>query len=313
MVAAVRPHGGARGCFGFEVRSSCRFRFLRNGADGSSPLDIRETSSDIAAPADALIAEWVLPDPANAVRARLYRQNGVFHFWAGDAGWYRIHPSDGLIEMSVSDDDVRREQRLWGVPTVLCFMERGDFGLHAAAVEVDGRAVILAAPGRHGKTTLALAFHRMGYRLLTEDTTCCRLAPEPFLLPGPTSVRLRPDVFHGEAPAATQIVSVREDRIHLVLDSDRVGDIRPVPLRAIVFLRGPAERIAIERVHPGQALPDLWALNFHLQNTLARARSFDQLARLAGGIPIWNLHRPLTLSNLEEVVNRIVDACWCPG
>ena len=308
MVVPASPDAGHWGCFGFEVRSSCRFRFLRRGG-GGEPLEIHETSTDITAPDRALVAEWLLPDPATPVRARLYQEDGIFHFWAGDAGWFRIDPAQRTIDLSVCDDDVRREQRLWGVPAVLCFMERGDFGLHAAAVEADGRAILLAAPGRHGKTTLALGFHRMGYRLLTEDTTCCRLEPEPLLLPGPTSVRVRPDVFHGEAPPATSIVSVRDDRIHLMLDADRAGDFRPVPIRAVVFLRGPAERIRLERVEPGQALPDLWALNFHLQNTLARGRSFSQLARLAGHVTIWNLHRPLSLANLDDVVAAIVETC----
>jgi hypothetical protein len=308
MVAAVSSNDEGRGCFGFQVRSRCAFRFLRR-AGGEDTLHVSETTADLTAPGGALIAEWILPDPVTSTGARLYRTDGTFHFWTGDAGWYRIDPAARAIEMSPSDDEVRREQRLWGVPTVLCFMERGDFGLHAAAVEVDGRAIVLAAPGRHGKTTLALGFHRFGYRLLTEDTTCCRLATDPLLLPGPTSVRVRPDVFPGEAPPATTIVSVRDDRIHLMVDADRAGDIRPVPIRAIVFLREPAEAIRLERVKPGEALPDLWALNFHLQNTLARGRSFSQLAQLAAAVGIWNLHRPLSLASLEEVVSRIVETC----
>jgi hypothetical protein len=308
MVAPVLRDTRDRGCFGFQVRSRCGFRFLRRGG-GEDTLDIRETATAITAPDSALIAEWILPDPVSAVRARLYRADGTFHFWTGDAGWFRVDPAARAIDMSVCDDEVRREQRLWGVPTVLCFMERGDFGLHAAAVEVDGCAIILAAPGRHGKTTLALGFHRMGYRLLTEDTTCCRLSSEPLLLPGPSSVRVRPDVFHGEAPPATTIVSVRDDRIHLVVDADRAGDSRPVPIRAVVFLRDPADHIRLDPVKGGEALPDLWALNVHLQSTLARRRSFSQLAQLAAGISIWNLHRPLSLTNLEDVVSRIIQTC----
>ena len=57
---------------------------------------------------------------------------------------------------------------------MLCFRARGDTALHAAAVEVDGQAVVLGAPGTFGKTTLAAAFHAAGHRLLSEDTTCIR-------------------------------------------------------------------------------------------------------------------------------------------
>jgi hypothetical protein len=295
-------------CFGFLVRSRCALKFLRK-TGGKETLEIREAPTPITAPESPLIAEWVLRDAVGDVTTRLYGLNGIYHFWTNDAGWFRIDPAARVVEISDHANEVRREQRLWGVPAVLCFMERGDFGLHAAAVEVAGAAILLAAPGRHGKTTLALAFHARGYRLLTEDTACCRLASGPLLLPGPTSVRLRPDIFRGEAPTGTRVLSVGNDRIHLVLDSDRAGDSLPVPIKALVFLRDPAEHIFLERVKAGQALRDLWALSFHLQNTIARSRSFSQLAQLAGSISVWNLHRPLSLMNLDEVVSRIVETC----
>ena len=295
-------------CFGFVVRSPCVFRFLRQGG-GEETLEVREACEPITAPATPLLAEWIIRDATGDVATRLYGADGIFHFWTVDAGWFRIDPASRQIEMSPDQNEVRREQRLLGVPAVLCFMERGDFGLHAAAVDVGGAAILLAAPGRHGKTTLALAFHERGHRLLTEDTACCRAAATPLLLPGPTSVRLRPDIFDGDVPAGTTVVAVRNDRIHLVLDSSWAADGRPVPIKALVFLREPAEDISLEPVPAGRALPDLWALNFHFPTAPARSRSFVQLAQLAAGIPVWNLHRPLSLNNLDEVVARIVDTC----
>lgn len=308
MVEPVLNVDEAGSCFGFLVRSQFPFRFLRRGG-GKDALDVREAGTPITAPESTLLAEWVLRDVVGDVSTRLYGVDGIFHFWTNDAGWFRVDPAARVIEISPQVNEVRREQRLWGVPAVLCFMERGDFGLHAAAVEVAGGAILLAAPGRHGKTTLALAFHARGYRLLTEDTTCCRLTSGPLLLPGPTSVRLRPDIFHGEAPPGTSLVLVRQDRIHLVLDSDRAGNSLPVPIKGLVFLREAAEQIVLERVETSQALRDLWALNFHLQHTVGRRQSFTQLAQLAGSIGIWNLHRPFSLTNLDEVVSRIVDTC----
>ena len=204
MVDSVPTDLVGGSCFGFQVRSRCDFRFLRKRGEEKT-LEIREALTPIMTPESPLIAEWVLRDAVGDVTNRLYGLNGIFHFWTNDAGWFRIDPAARVVEISDQENEVRREQRLWGVPTVLCFMDRGDFGLHAAAVEVEGAAILLAAPGRHGKTTLALAFHSRGYRLLTEDTTCCRLASGPLLLPGPTSVRLRPDIFRGEAPIGTRV------------------------------------------------------------------------------------------------------------
>jgi hypothetical protein len=269
---------------------------------------VRRTSEPLAADAVPLLFEWSLRDGSSAVAARLHGRDGIFHFWTSDAGWYRIDPSARRIEFAEHPDEIRREQRLWGIPTVLCAKDRGDFVLHAAAVEVDGSAVLLAAPGRFGKTTLAMAFHGRGYRLLTEDTACCSLTPTPQLYPGPTSVRLRPDMFDGKIPAGTTLAAVRDDRIHIALDTERMGDGRPVPIKALVFLRESADDITLASVKAGEALPDLWTLSFRFQSEAERRQSFSQLAQLAAAVPVWNLYRPLEVSNLNEVVSRLLQA-----
>ena len=292
-------------CFGFEIHSSCPFRFLRRGG-GRGVLDVVECSDEINADRGTLLHEWTIRDLEGGVTARLFGSNGLFHFWTSDAGWYRIDPAARRIEMSRHTDDIRREQRLWGIPTALCAKNRGDIVVHGAAVEVDGGTIILAAPGRFGKTTLALMFHRAGYRVLTEDTACCSLTPEPLLYPGPTCIRLRPDMFDGEPPAGTTVAAVRPDRIHLTLDLDRQGDGCPVPIRALVFLRESDETRTV-RLSPGEALPDLWTLTFRFQTDDERRRSFSQLAQMAATVPIWNLYRPLQTATLEEVVARLVE------
>ena len=96
--------------------------------------------------------------------------------WIEGVGWYTIEPTSGRIELPDGADPVAREERLWGIPTSLCIVARGDQTLHAGSVDVGGAAILIGAPGRHGKTTLVTAFHGAGFRLLAEDTTRCRPA-----------------------------------------------------------------------------------------------------------------------------------------
>jgi len=215
----------------------------------------------------------------------------------------------GRIEMPETPDEIVREQRLWGIPTALCFMHREDVALHAAAVEVDGGALVLAAPRRHGKTTLALAFHRHGYRVLSEDLTCCRPATVPTVLPGPALLRIRPDVYDGLPPPGTHVVASRPDRVYLAIDDDHRGSSAPVPITAVVFLRESPDAIAVTPMTRGAALPDLWSLSFRLATDDGRGRTFRQLARLAGALPIWNLCRPMRLGSLDATVEQIVRMC----
>jgi hypothetical protein len=211
--------------------------------------------------------------------------------------------------MPPGHDQILREQRLWGIPAALCFMHRGDVPLHAAAVEIGEGAVVLAAPRKHGKTTLALAFHRRGYRVLSEDLACCRLAPVPAVLPGPALMRVRPDVYDGHAPAGMHVVALRPDRVYLATDEDRRGSAAPVPIIAVVFLREASHRIAIAPTTPSTAITDLWALSFRLPSHVGSAQKFNQLTRLADALPIWNLYRPLRLDALEATVERVLELC----
>lgn len=297
--------GVAPSSFGFQVRSSHRFKLVRSGGR-SGILDVR---AEIATPPPAMtgpVLEWNLNGSPD-VSAKLHFDEHVYDYWISDAGWYRVDPVARTIDIPGGGDELVREHRLWGVPALLCAMQRGDFFVHAAAVEVDNGAVLFAAPGRHGKTTLAMAFHRHGYRVISEDSACCRLAPGPALLPGPALMRVRPDVFDGRAPTGTHIAAVYEDRVYLVIDEDRRGSDDPVPIQALFFLRESANGIHIERVPAHKALPDLWALSFRFPSDADRARCFKQLSGLAASIPIWNLYRPLRLESLSNTVDQIVE------
>lgn len=295
--------------FGFGVESTIPFRFLRGGETTLS-LNVDEAPNSALQQEGAPLFEWKLPDNTGDVTARLYHSAGTYHFWTGDAGWYRIDPVNRNITLPKEGEEVRRELRLWGIPTMLCFVELGDVPLHASAVEIPGGAVLFAAPGRFGKTTLALAFHKKGYRVLSEDLSCCRLTPQPALLPGPACLRVRPDMFNGQVPQGSSLASVRPDRVVLALNSDRSGDCKPVPIRSIVFLRESSDdQIRLERVESIRSLPDLWALSFRPKGNTALGRSFRGLSSLATGTMIWNLYRPLRIEMMNDVIDHIVTVC----
>jgi hypothetical protein len=200
----------------------------------------------------------------------------------------------------------RLEARLWGIPAALCFITRGDVPVHAAAVEVDGSAILFAAPGRHGKTTLASAFVGAGHRLLSEDVSCCRVGERPAVLPGPAMLRVRRDSYeHLEIPG-TYPVMEDPDRVHLAVDESLRGDGSPVPIRAVIFLQEEREW-ELEPVPVPEAIRDLWTLSLKLPNDADRTRCFESLADLARRVPVYNLYRHLDFDRLEEDVKRIAE------
>ena len=105
---------------------------------------------------------------------KLYGGGQIFDFWAENVGWYRIAPFDRTIEVPAGTDALRREMHLWGVPSMVTFTRQGDLSLHSAAIERNGRAVIVAAPGQHGKTTFALALHGPAAGCSRRTSHACR-------------------------------------------------------------------------------------------------------------------------------------------
>ena len=219
-----------------------------------------------------------------------------------------MHPTDPWIGIPEEGNEVRREEHLWGIPAALCLLQRGDLPLHAAAVEVGGGGVLFAAPGRYGKTTLAAAFLDEGHRLLAEDLSCLRLAPDPVIVPGPAMLRVRRDILGEFRPRHARLVGDSGDRVSFAVESSRRGDCRPVPLRAVVLLReGPELRL--DRIPPADALRELWALSTRIPTEENRRRCFSFLGGIVASVPCRWLSRPLRIDRLPEVVAAINEVC----
>lgn len=290
-------------CFGFAVRSSLPFEYLRVGA--GTPLDVSASSAVPDGDGGEVLLQWA-PSSRFPLAGRLIRAAPGFRLWVDTWGWFLVDPDAPRVTLPDTPNVIRREERLWSIPAMLCFLARGDTALHAAAVEVDGQAVVLAAPGTCGKTTLAAAFHSAGYRLLSEDTTCVRAHDRPLVVPGPAMLRLRHDVADQlEVPNATPVGNVEDDRVHLALDPATRGDGSPLALRAIVLLRQADDGLRMQRVPAPHALRDLWALSFRLPTDRDRARCFAAVADLARAVPLWNLYRPLTIRDLPATVEFV--------
>jgi hypothetical protein len=289
--------------FGFKVHSSLSLEYLRAGE--GEPLEVVVDPDAGSEPHGVLLAEWS-PTPELSFHARLYADGDRYRLWTQDGGWISIDPKARRIALDDAALAARREERVWSIPAILCFLERGDLPLHAAAVEIDGAAVLLGAPRTFGKTTLAAGFVRAGHRLLAEDVSCIRPGDRPALIPGPAMLRMRRDVAAAIELPRTYTVREDDDRVHLALAEDWRGDCSPVPIDAVVFLRPSNGELKLERVSPAEAIRDLWSLSFRLPSDSARAESFARIVDFLKDVRVWNLYRPLRFDQIGAAVDRIV-------
>lgn len=310
MTRADAASGGAQSqgtCFGFSVHSSLPFHYLRDGNEGGA-LEISAPSQDGPGPDGRLLVEWT-PREGRPLHARLYQAGAGYRLWISSGEWFDIDPEAGRIAVPQTPNPILREERLWGIPAALCFLNRGDLAIHAAAVDIDGAAVLLAAPGRFGKTTLAAAFLAAGYRVLSEDQSCLTFSSTPAVIPGPAMLRVRRDVFRHLTLSGARIVAEGEGRVSLALDADVRGDCTPVPVGAVVLLREGGDGARVERLRPPDVVPDLWALSFRIPVEGDWDRCFAGITQLAWRTPVWNLYRPLKIQELYGTVEQIVATC----
>lgn len=120
----------------------------------------------------------------------------------------------------------------------LVVASRGDIPFHATALELDGRAILLAGAGGAGKSTLAAELLTVGAKLIGDDLTVLRRSQtdDTFgVMRGRPAMRLHP--LTAEEIDGTHREAVPEDprgKI-LVRPVQRVGD-RTYPLAALVML-----------------------------------------------------------------------------
>ena len=292
--------------FGYEVDSPLHYTYLRTGL--GDPIEVVEADPG-PEPGGEPILEW-RPRPDNPFRARMHGDPSRYTVWIEDMGGFGVEPDIPRITVPPDAEVVRREERLWGVPAALCFARRGDLPLHASAVEVDGRALVFCGPGRFGKTTLAAAFLRNGHRILSEDLVCSRPGERPTVVPGPATVRIRPDVYERLGPiAGTKVVATDPDRVHLQLVEELRGSGDPVPLAGVVILRRGLPEIELYRVESNRFLAELFTVSFNLPTDAERVRAFTGVADLAASVPLWLLDRPLEFDTLDVVVDRLIATC----
>jgi hypothetical protein len=259
----------------------------------------------IPSPAGEPLITWE-PDPTNPLKASLYpaRDHG-YVLDIADAGAYLINPEEGLIVIPPDTPRLLAEVRLLGLPLMLCFLHRGDLSLHAAAVEVPSGALLIAAPGRHGKTSLAATFAKHGHRLLTEDLSCITPSLAPVLTPGPATLRIRPDM--AEVLPVPDMVDIGRLDDRLVLASTAPGECQPIPIAGIVLLKDFGDELSIERTDGTAVLPDLWFLSLHIPSQSDRERKFTQLVDLAATTPIWSVVQPRGAGRIVETVAALTE------
>jgi hypothetical protein len=171
---------------------------------------------------------------------------------------------------------------------------RGVTALHASALSLGGRAIVLCGESQSGKSTTAAALALKATPVLCEDVTVIKLSGHTYCVePGYAQVGLWPDAVEtlfGTADALPRLTPSWE-KCFLPLDGDRARfepEERPL---GVIYLLAPRSGLEgaprIEQLSPREALLGLVQNTYMnwLLDRRQRAAEFDFLSALVTRIP----------------------------
>lgn len=199
---------------------------------------------------------------------------------------------------------------------ILCH-QRGVLPLHAASVEVDGQAIALAGVSGVGKSTLATAFMRKGYRLLADDVTPVTLDQGAIrFLPGMRRIRLWADSARFAEWQDGELIRCREglQKFSRAFVHDEGFAPEAMAPSAVIHLRQISPTAGdsnFVRLRGHSASRELRRNIYRWRSLLTLAGDSGAVERItvaAGGIPRHFLFsRPFGYDQLDATVDTIVE------
>lgn len=189
---------------------------------------------------------------------------------------------------------------------------RGVYAVHGAALECDGRGVLIVGPSGSGKTTACLALARAGYQCLSDDHPLLRWRngePELLAFPGRISATDRTIAWFPELQAAQD--RFRRDSRKRSFELREIGGYAPVGgvcrPEALLFPRiTGCARSVLEPLSKARALEELLPQTLLVMDPQLAARQFQTMASLVRATPAYRLRFGEDPARLPELVDPLL-------
>ena len=252
---------------------------------------------------------WILP--GGEVKAEFRRRGTDYHLrFVGDADFeIRLAAGEAIAWPATGADDETCRTLFANAVLPVVGNHTGGLFLHGSAIAIGASAAAFLGPSRSGKTTLAGALAKSGYKLLTEDAVEIERCGSGYdVQPHPAPLRLFAD-------SAQHLLSVSSDsdekRPFGDPDNFPFAD-APVPLGAIFVLGADhSAPLTVRRLPAAEALPALLPHAFILDvEDRERVRGhFGRMADLSAEIPVHVIDYPRDFTALPAVCEAILKAC----
>lgn len=210
------------------------------------------------------------------------------------------------IEIEHHSDPDLVKSAIYGPILSILLRQKNFLVLHGSCVSSKKRNIAFIGRSKSGKSTLAEAFFKQGYSVITDDILAIDFnSSKPQLAPSIPRIKLWPDsaMAMGYDPKLLPVINHQsQKRFHLLQYNKHSNQI----LSSIYFLdKGPD--INIKKLSFRDAFLKLLKCSkgTALNNPLYVKSHFNYCSSLLKAVPIYSLQRPIDFSVLNEVIDNI--------
>jgi hypothetical protein len=288
---------------GLSVESDFPIRYLPPSTSPTPDVRFRQVAEvpDPASQAAGDFTKWYREDGIRYVAKRV----GEFHVSVdGREANYALYPEAKRNDL---------EYVLTGPVLSMAAQAQGAVLLHAAAINVGGRAVAFAAPRGSGKSTLAGYFHSRGFEVLADDVVPLRTSGGQVLArPSVPWIKLGPDALRALDRDASDLEEIRtgSQKRRLLLGQSAPSPRSELPLSCVYILR-PGQSCTSVRITVLDAatatlsiLKNMWGVETMFGERMVPA--LEAAARLAELVPTKEVAYFRSFAGLADVADAVV-------
>lgn len=285
------------------------------GLNIASSIDLPEFLPGNEAPPDVLVDYGLVPVSLAEIRSKgVCFQAAPGRFLLNVAGIARFLVVGGkniLIHRFAGAADNAVRLFLQGSAFGALLHQRGILPLHASAIRVNGRAVLFCGVSSVGKSTLAGAFVKRGYPVLTDDICAlsCEKKDIPMVLPGFPQLRLWANATQRLQENHTALPRVRQgiEKYGLPLRERFCAESTPLD-RIYVLNTTNTDRFDLIPISGLEKFNALLANTYRFRFTEGlgnRPEHFSQCAAVGRYVEVRRVIRPAKGFRLSELMNLI--------